>query len=299
MKATNATKSAAPTKNNRKRDSEGETKEEEGSLAKKQKLAEPSCSLSKFVTAILADGDETTKFELTKRELVGLINHVTARCIAKLQCLAATEEEEEHINHDEPNDPIDEYDKPNEPNEPIGTNMNVDEPNEPNMDDNEPNEPNEANNQANNEANNQANNQPRQFYMNSTVHIANQELELPNSHAVISRSRLGRLLESDKLGRKLKAKIAKPKQYRSSHLGRRYYNSALYQAPRLSTYMAEQIFPMIIAGFLADAGITFEAEAIASSCPSAKTLIYFIVDGSVDTSSILWLEDQFRDAAAI
>ena len=47
--------------------------------------------------------------------------------------------------------------------------------------------------------------------------------------------------------------------------------------------MAEQIFPMIIAGFLADAGITFEAEAIASSCPSAKTLIYFIVDGSVDS----------------
>ena len=59
MTATNATKSAARTKNNRKRDSEGETKEEEGSLAKKQKLAEPRCSLSKFDTAILADGDET------------------------------------------------------------------------------------------------------------------------------------------------------------------------------------------------------------------------------------------------
>ena len=58
MKATNVTNKAAPTKNNRKRDTEDETKEE-GSLAKKQKLAEPRCSLSKFDTAILADGDET------------------------------------------------------------------------------------------------------------------------------------------------------------------------------------------------------------------------------------------------
>jgi hypothetical protein len=61
--------------------------------------------------------------------------------------------------------------------------------------------------------------------------------------------------------------------------------------------MAEQSFPLVIAGFLADAGIAFDAEAIASSCPSARTLNSFIVDGSID--SILWLEDQFRDAAAI
>jgi hypothetical protein len=61
--------------------------------------------------------------------------------------------------------------------------------------------------------------------------------------------------------------------------------------------MAEQIFPLAIAGFLADAGIAFDAEAIASSCPSARTLNLFIVDGSID--SILWLADLFRDAAAI
>jgi hypothetical protein len=61
--------------------------------------------------------------------------------------------------------------------------------------------------------------------------------------------------------------------------------------------MAEQIFPLVIAEFLADAGIVFDAEAIASSCPSARTLNSFIDDGSI--GSILWLEDQFRDAAAI
>ena len=46
---------------------------------------------------------------------------------------------------------------------------------------------------------------------------------------------------------------------------------------------------MIIAGFLVEAGIRFEAEVIASSScgPSAKSLNYFIADGSVD--SILWL----------
>jgi hypothetical protein len=64
--------------------------------------------------------------------------------------------------------------------------------------------------------------------------------------------------------------------------------------------MAEQIFPLVIAGFLADAGIAFDAEVIASSCPSARTLNSFIVDGSIGSiDSILWLEDQFREAAAI
>lgn len=74
---------------------------------------------------------------------------------------------------------------------------------------------------------NEANNQPRRYYMNTIVTIANQELELPSSnssHAVISRSSW--LMESDKLGRKLKARIMKAKQYHSSHLGRRYCNSA-------------------------------------------------------------------------
>jgi len=75
---------------------------------------------------------------------------------------------------------------------------------------NEPNNPNENENENQNE---------RYRYMNSSVTIANQELELPNSHAVISRSYLSRLVESDKLSRKLKAKISNAKQYRSSPLG--------------------------------------------------------------------------------
>ena len=98
-------------------------------MAKKPKVAEPSCSLSKFVTTILAEGDETTKFQLRKQELVGLMNYVMAECIAKLQCLAAAEEEEECTDRHEPSDPTD------------------DDNNDPNVDDDEPNEPNEANNQ--------------------------------------------------------------------------------------------------------------------------------------------------------
>jgi hypothetical protein len=36
---------------------------------------------------------------------------------------------------------------------------------------------------------------------------------------------------------------------------------------------------------------------LTKACPSAKTLNSFIVDGSVD--SILWLEEQFRDAESL
>jgi hypothetical protein len=117
---------------------------------------------------------------------------------------------------------------------------------------------------------------------------------------VISRLYKSRLKKSAGLANKIKKKCINMKhQYRSSPLGRRYYSSALYQASRLSMYMSEQIFPLVlIAGFLADAGTPFEDESIASSCPSAITLNSFIVDGSID-SMILWLEDQFRDAAAI
>jgi hypothetical protein len=61
--------------------------------------------------------------------------------------------------------------------------------------------------------------------------------------------------------------------------------------------VAEQIFPMVIAGHLEDAEIPFEAEATANSCPSAKTSNSFVVDGSMD--STLWLEDQFWDASAV
>jgi hypothetical protein len=62
-------------------------------------------------------------------------------------------------------------------------------------------------------------------------------------------------------------------------------------------YAAEQVVPLVVAAFLADAGIVLDPAAVAKSCPSAKTLNSFIVDGSVD--SILWLEEQFRDADAV
>jgi hypothetical protein len=150
-------------------------------------------------------------------------------------------------------------------------------PNEPN----ELNEPNENNNQT-------------YRYTNRSINIANQELQLPNSHAVISRSYLSRLIESDKCLRKLKAKQFKAKQYRSSPFGQRFYTAALIQAPRMSLYAGEQVMPLIVAAFLVDAGIAFDPKAVATSCPSAQTLNSCIVDGSID--SILWLEQQFRDA---
>jgi hypothetical protein len=255
-------------------------------LAKKPKAA--GLPLSKLI-ADIAEGDETTKFELIKEETVGLMNCVTAECMAKLACLAVAEQEEEDcIDAEETNDlPLELHD----PTQQNARDNDVDEPNEPNKANENVHEPNGTNEP--NEANN---NQPHQHHMNTRATIADQELELPNSHTVISRSRLSRLGESDKLGQKLKAKIRKAKQHRSSHLGRRHCNSALHQAPRLSTHMAEQTFPMIIAGFLADAEMTFDAEAIASSCPSAETSNYFVVDGSID--SMLWLEDQFQAAAA-
>jgi hypothetical protein len=83
----------------------------------------------------------------------------------------------------------------------------------------------------------------------------------------------------------------------SSSIGRQYYAAALFQAPYLSLYSAEQIFPLVVAGFLADAGIAFYSEAVAASCPAVKTLYDMFVDGGVD--SLLWLEDQLKDAAAV
>jgi hypothetical protein len=159
----------------------------------------------------------------------------------------------------------------------------LNELNKPNMP-NEPNHPNEHQNVP-------------YRYMNSSVSIANQKVELPNSHAVISRSYSSRLVESDKLSRKLKAEIMNAKQYRSSPLGQRLHNAALIQASRMLLYAAEQVLPLVVAAFLADAGIAFDPEALAKSCPSAKTLNSFIADGSVD--SILWLEEQSRDADTV
>jgi hypothetical protein len=54
---------------------------------------------------------------------------------------------------------------------------------------------------------------------------------------------------------------------------------------------------LVVAAFLVDAGIAFNPQALAKSCPSAKTLNSFIVGGSVD--SVLWLEEQVRDADAV
>jgi hypothetical protein len=76
---------------------------------------------------------------------------------------------------------------------------------------NEPNGPNEPNNP------NEHQNVPYR-YVHSSVFMANQELELPNSHAVILRFYLSRLVKSGKLSRKLKAKIMNAKQYCSSPL---------------------------------------------------------------------------------
>jgi hypothetical protein len=240
--------------------------------------------LSKLMTRI-SERDKYTKFQLTKEEIVSLMNFVTSQCIAKLAHLAAAAEVEEEVilvdddkedgNHSIGNKEADDANDLNEP--------NVNNPNEQNAP-NEPNNPNEHQNVP-------------YHYMHSSVSIANQELELPNSHAVISRSYLSQQVESDKLSRKLKAKIMNAKQYRSSPLGQRLYNAALIQAPRMSLYAAEQVLALVVAAFLADAGIAFNPEALAKSCPSAKTLNSFIVDGSVD--SILWLEEQFRDAEAV
>jgi hypothetical protein len=56
------------------------------------------------------------------------------------------------------------------------------------------------------------------------------------------------------------------------------YNAALIQAPHMPLYAAEQVLSLVAAAFLADAGITFDPEALAKLCPSAKTLNSFIVD---------------------
>ena len=290
-KSTKEMKTAAP-KYNRKRDKRGDThgdRFDKDPCAKKPKVAALSCPLSELIAAI-SEGDETTKFHLTKAEIVGLMNHVTAECVAKLSRLA--EEEAESMNTEVPIE-RDELNNQNEPTDQNGAHDDAVEAttNKPN----DPNDPNETNEQV---EHNEANNQPRRFYMNSTVSILNQEFDLPNSHAVISRSWLSRLKKSETLSRKLKATISNARQYRSSPLGQRLYAAALIQAPRMSLYAAEQVIPLIVSAFIEDAGISSaDPAAVAKSCPSAKTLNSFIVDGSID--SILWLEEQFRDAVAV
>jgi hypothetical protein len=67
------------------------------------------------------------------------------------------------------------------------------------------------------------------FYSNRSVTICNQQINLPFSHDMISRLYKSRLKKSAWLANKIKKKCFKVKQYRSSQLGRCYYNSALYQ----------------------------------------------------------------------
>jgi hypothetical protein len=177
-----------------------------------------SC-LSKLI-AHISEGDEHTKFQLTKGEIVSQMNFVTARCIAKLACLAAAEEEE-----------VISLDDGKEDNDNNIRNEDCEKADELNKR-KEMNETNEMN-----EANNPNEDQNEQYcYMNSSVSIANQELQLPNSHMVISRSYFSPLVESDKLSRKLKAKIIKAKQYRISHLGQRFYKQCCFDSS--STYVA-------------------------------------------------------------
>jgi hypothetical protein len=74
-----------------------------GHCAKEPKVADLSSSLKDLdnkaiadshlseLIACISEGDEHTKFQLTKEEIVGLMNFVTAQCIAKLACLSAAE----------------------------------------------------------------------------------------------------------------------------------------------------------------------------------------------------------------
>ena len=120
---------------------------------------------------------------------------------------------------------------------------------------------------------------------------------LPKSNIVMSASAEGRLEKQVNLFAKLRGKILlsrqkygtqnKPKGYHSSQLGRRYYASALYQAPYLSLYYAEQIFPLVIASFLADVGIVFDSAALATACSKRDSLKSYFVDNAVDITIYL------------
>jgi hypothetical protein len=104
--------------------------------AKKPKVADISSSLKHLDNNAIADShlsklithisDEHTNFQLTKEEIVSLMDFVTAQHIVRLACLAAAEEEEMislDDNSKEDNDnnicnkDCENADKPNEPNE--------------------------------------------------------------------------------------------------------------------------------------------------------------------------------------
>jgi hypothetical protein len=199
----------------------------------------------------LAD-DLDAEVTLTKRDLATLIQMVAKECLKKLG--EATQADAE--NNEDAMD-VDKESENGDAEHPIECGMDVDEESK-SGDAEQPIEEHATNGQS--------------FHSNRSVTVCNQEINVPRSHDLISRSYKSRLKTAARLSAQLKKKCkAKKNQRRSSQLGRRCCNSASYQAPRLWTHMAEQIFLMVIAGHLEDAGIPFEAEATANSCPSAKT----------------------------
>ena len=152
-----------------------------------------------------------------------------------------------------------------------------------------------------------------QYYSNRsvTVPVENGETmsidSLPKARVVMSALAKGRLEKQADVSAKLRKTILlsrqkdgtqnKPKGYHSSKLGRTYYASALYQAPYLSLYYAEQIFPLVIASFLADVGIVFDSAALATACPKRDSLKSDFVNNAVD--STIYLRTQFHAAVAV
>jgi hypothetical protein len=62
------------------------------------------------------EGDEHTKFQMTKEAIVSLMNFVTVQCMAKLARLVVAEQEQEVISVD--GEPNEQDNQPNEANEP-------------------------------------------------------------------------------------------------------------------------------------------------------------------------------------
>jgi hypothetical protein len=83
------------------------------------------------------------------------------------------------------------------------------------------------------------------------VEIAGQTLNLPLSHELKSTSAIGWLEKKADIGWKIHEKclqsVNTKKEYRSSELGKRYYCNAMYDAPNLSRYAAEQIMVISMA----------------------------------------------------
>jgi hypothetical protein len=83
------------------------------------------------------------------------------------------------------------------------------------------------------------------------VETAGQTLNQPLSHELKSTSAIGWLEKKADIGWKIHKKclqsVNTKKEHRSSELGKRYYCNAMYDAPNLSHYAAEQIMVISIA----------------------------------------------------